>query len=144
MGDQVTTKVKCIHMEKTILALCLNASTYLPRIQANLDALCSQPKISHLLFGGKSKATALLMECCPAAVRVGVLVRDCNRAGRDQGTGKNALAVLESCLLVMLSFVGTQWENMEYMKTLVFWLHGRIGIHGHQATSIVRNMGRPC
>ena len=27
--------------------------------------------------------------------------------------------MLESCLLVMLSLVGDQWENVEYIKTLV-------------------------
>ena len=39
VGDWVPTKVKCIHMEKTTLALCLNASTYLPRVHAKIDAL---------------------------------------------------------------------------------------------------------
>ena len=61
----------------------------------------------------------LLKEYCPAAFRIGVLVRDCNWAGRDPGSGKNALAVQEACLLVMLSLVGDQWENVEYIKTLV-------------------------
>ena len=61
----------------------------------------------------------LLKEYCPAAFRIGVLLRDCNWAGRDPGSGKNALAVLESCLFVMLSLVGDQWENVEYIKTLV-------------------------
>ena len=37
-GDAVPTKVKLLHMEKTILALCLNATTYVPRVQANRDA----------------------------------------------------------------------------------------------------------
>ena len=46
-------------------------------------------------------------------------MRDCNWAGRDPGSGKNALAAVESCLLVMLSLVGDQWENVEYIKTLV-------------------------
>ena len=31
-GDAVPTKVKLLHMEKTILALCLHAGTYLPRV----------------------------------------------------------------------------------------------------------------
>ena len=61
----------------------------------------------------------LLKEYCPAAFRIGVVVRDYNWAGRDPGSGKNALAVPESCLLVMLSLVGDQWENVEYIKTLV-------------------------
>ena len=46
-------------------------------------------------------------------------MRDCNWASRDPGSGKNALAVLESCLLIMLSLVGAHWENVEYIKTLV-------------------------
>ena len=74
-----------------------------------------QSKSKELLLGLK----VLLKEYCPAAFRIGVLVRDCNWAGRDPGSGKNALAVLESCLLVMLSLVGDQWENVEYIKTLV-------------------------
>ena len=61
----------------------------------------------------------LLKEYCPVAFRIGVLVTDCNWAGRDLVSGKNALAVLESSLLVMLSLVGDQWENVEYVKTLV-------------------------
>ena len=67
----------------------------------------------------------LLKSYCPTAFRFGVLVRDCNWAGRDPGRGKNALAVLESCLLVVLSFVGDQRENVQYMETwmaaLVTW-----------------------
>ena len=31
-GDAVPTKVKLLHMEKKILALCLNVGTYLPRV----------------------------------------------------------------------------------------------------------------
>ena len=61
----------------------------------------------------------LLKEYCPAAFRIGVLVRDCIWAARHPGSGKNALAVLESCFSVMLSLVGDQWENVEYIKTLV-------------------------
>ena len=37
-GDAVPTKVKLLHMKKTILALCLNAGSYLRRVQAKLDA----------------------------------------------------------------------------------------------------------
>ena len=124
-GDAVPTKVKLLHMEKTILPLCLNAGTFLPRVQANFDAFAivaqngplndMQSKSKDLLLGLK----VLLKEYCPAAFRIGVLVRDCNWARRDPGSGKNALAVLESCLLVMLSLVGDQWENVEYIKTLV-------------------------
>ena len=124
-GDAVPTKVKLLHMEKTILALCLNAGTFLPIVQAKLDAFAvaaqngplndMQSKSKELLLGLK----VLLKEYCPAAFRIGVLVRDCNWAGRDPGSWKNALAVLESCLLVMLSLVGDQWENVEYIKTLV-------------------------
>ena len=112
-------------MEKTIPALCLNAGTYLPRVQAKLDAFAMaakngpptdvQAKSKELLLGLK----VLLKEYCPAAFGIGVFVRDCNWAGRDPGSGKNALAVLESCLLIMLSFVGDGWENVEYIKTLV-------------------------
>ena len=58
-----------------------------------------QSKSKELLLGLK----VLLKEYCPAAFGIGVLVRHCNWAGRDPGSGKNALAVLESCLLVMLS-----------------------------------------
>ena len=124
-GDALPTKVKLLHMDKTMLALCLNASTYLPRVQAKLDAFAVavlngpltdvQAKSKELLLGLK----VLLKEYCPAAFRIGVLVRDCNRAGRDPGSRKNALAMLQSCLLVVLSLVGDQWENVEYIKTLV-------------------------
>ena len=124
-GDAISTKSKLLHMEKTILVLCLNAGTYLPRVQAKLDAFAvaaqngplkdMQSKSKELLLGLK----VLLMEYCPATFRIGVLMRDCNWAGRDPRSGKNALAVLESCLLVMPSLVGDQWENMEYIKTLV-------------------------
>ena len=123
--DVVPAKVKLLHMEKTILALCLNAATYLPRIQAKRDAFVVaaqngpltdvHAKSKELLFGLK----VLLKEYCLAAFRIGVLVRGCNWDGRDPGSGKNALAVLESCLLVMLSLVGDQWENVEYLKTSV-------------------------
>ena len=61
----------------------------------------------------------LLKEYSPAAFRIAVLVRYCNWAGRHPGRGKNALTLLDSCLLVMLSLVRDQWENVEYMKTLV-------------------------
>ena len=124
-GDAVPTKVKLLHMEQTILAPCLNAGTYLPRVQAKLDAFAvaaqngpltdMQAKSKELLLGLK----VLLKEYCPSAFRIGVLMRDCNWAGRDPGSGKNALAVLESCLLVMLSLVEDEWENVEYIKTLV-------------------------
>ena len=139
-GDAVPTKVKLLHMEKTILALCLNAGTYLPRVQARFDVFAvaaqngpltdMQSKSKELFLGLK----VLLNEYCPAAFRIGVLVRDCNWAGRDPGSGKNALAVLESCLLVMLSLVGDQWENVEYI--LVTWQrwHSRAPgcIHGEE------------
>ena len=76
----------------------------------------------------------LLKEYCPAAFRIGVLVRDCNWAGRDSGSGKNALTVVESCLLVMLSLVGDQWENVAYIKTFVAapvtWPHWHSRTHG--------------
>ena len=112
-------------MEKTILAVGLNVGTYLPRVQAKLHAFAVaaqngpltdvQAKSKQILLGLK----VLLKEYCPAAFRIGVVVRDCNSDGRDPGNGKNALAVLESCLLVMLSLVGDQWENVEYIKTSV-------------------------
>ena len=100
-----------------------------------------QSKRDELLLGLK----VLLKEYFPAAFRIGFLVRDCNWAGRDPGSGKNALAVLESCLLVMLSLVGDEWENVEYIKTLVAalvtwqrWLSRTPGcIHGE-------NMGWQC
>ena len=124
-GDTVRTKVKPLHMKKTILALCLNAGTYLPRVQAKLDAFVVaaqngpltdvQVKSKELLLGLK----VLLKEYCPAAFTIGVLMRDCNWAGGDRGSGKNALAVLESCLLAMLSLVGDQWEHVEYIKAVV-------------------------
>ena len=124
-GDAVPTKVKLLHMEKTILALCLNACTYLLRVQAKLDAFAvaaqnapltdMQSKSKELLLGLK----VLLKQYCRAAHRVDVLVRNCNWAGRDPGSGKIALAVLESFLLVMLSLVGDQWENVQYIKTFV-------------------------
>ena len=100
-GGAVPTKVKLLHMEKTILALCLNAGTFLPRVQAKLDAFAvaaqngplndMQSKSKELLLGLK----VLLKEYPPPTFSIGVLVRDCNWAGRDPGSGKNALAVLE-------------------------------------------------
>ena len=105
--------------------LCLNAGTYLPIFQAKLDSFAvaaqngplmdMRSKSKELLLGLK----VLLKEYCPAAFRIGVLVRDRNWAGRDPGSGKNAWAVLECCLLVMISLLGDEWENVEYIKTLV-------------------------
>ena len=37
-GDAVPTKVKLLHMEKTILVLWLHAATYLPKVHAKIDA----------------------------------------------------------------------------------------------------------
>ena len=74
-----------------------------------------QAKSKELLL----RLKVLLKEYCPAALRIGVLVRECNWARRDPGSRKNALAVVESCLFVMLPVVGDQWENVEYIKTLV-------------------------
>ena len=37
-GDVVPTKVKLLHMEKTILALCVTAGTCLPGVRGKLDA----------------------------------------------------------------------------------------------------------
>ena len=37
-GDAIPTNVKLLHREKTIPALCLNAGTYLPRVEAKLEA----------------------------------------------------------------------------------------------------------
>ena len=37
-GDAVPTKVKLLHMEKTIQAMCLNIGTCVRRVQAKLDA----------------------------------------------------------------------------------------------------------
>ena len=86
-GDDVPTKVKLLRMEKTILALCLNAGTYLPRVEAKLDAFAlaaqngpltdMQSKSKELLLG----LQVLLKEYCPSAFRIGVLVRDCIWAG---------------------------------------------------------------
>ena len=74
-----------------------------------------QSKSKELLLWWK----VLLKEYWGAPFRIGVLVRDCNWAGRDPGSGKNALAVLDSCLLVVLSLVWDHWEIVEYIKTLV-------------------------
>ena len=81
-------------MEKTIRALCLKAGTYLPRLLAKLDAFAvaaqngpitdMQSKSKELLLGLKVS----LKEYCLAAFRIGVLMRDCNRAGRDPGSGQ--------------------------------------------------------
>ena len=124
-GDALPTKVKLLHMEKTMLALCLNADSYLLRGQAKLNAFTvaaqnapltdMQSKSKELLLGLK----VLLKEYCPAAFRTDVLVGDCNWGGRDPGSGKNALAVLESSLLLILSLLGDQWENVEYIETFV-------------------------
>ena len=139
-GHEVPTKVKLSQMETTILALCLNAGTYLSSIQAKLDAFAVAAQNGPLTdMRSKSKELLLgLKVYCPAAFRIGVLVRDCNWAGRDPGSGKNALAVLDSCLLVMLSLVGDQWENVEYIKTLVAalvtWQRGQSrtpGLYSH-------------
>ena len=83
-GDAVPTEVKFLHMEKTILALCLNAGTFSTRVQAKLDAFAvaaqngplndMQSKSKELLLVLK----VLLKEYCPAAFRIGVLVRDCH------------------------------------------------------------------
>ena len=125
VGNKVPTKVNCVHIEKTILTLCLNASRYLPRIPPKLDALVVEPHncpltaveaaANQLLVG----LQVLLKEHYPAAFKIVVLVRECDGAGRDRGTPKNALVVLESCLLVMLFLMGTQWENVEALKMLV-------------------------
>ena len=103
-GDTIPTKVKPSHMERTILALCLNASTYLPTFEAKLDSFTvvaqngpltnMQAKSKELLLGLK----VLLKAYCPAAFRIGALIKYYNWAGRDPRSGKNALAVLESCL----------------------------------------------
>ena len=131
-GDAIPTKVK-LHMEKIILALCRNAGTYLTGVQAKLDAFAVAAQNGPLTdVPAKSKELhlglkVLLKEYDSAAFSIGVLVRDGNWASRDPGGGNNALAVLESCLLVMLSLVGDPWENVEYIKTLVValvtWQH---------------------
>ena len=104
---------------------CLNDGTYLTRVEAKLDAFGVathngpltdvQSTCKELLLALK----VLLNEYCPAAFSIRVFPRECNWDGRDPGSGKNALAVLESCLLVMLFLVGDQWENVEDIKTLV-------------------------
>ena len=38
VGNQVPINVKCVHMEKTIVGLCLNASAHVPGVQAKSDA----------------------------------------------------------------------------------------------------------
>ena len=81
----------------------------------NRAAIDLEAKARQLLLG----LQVLLKEYYPAALRIGVLARDCNRATRDPGSGKNALAVLESRLLGMLAVVGTKWKNVEYIKTLM-------------------------
>ena len=111
-GDTAPTKVKLLHMDKTILALCLYAVTYLPRVQAKLDAFAVAAQNGPLKdVHAKSKEQllglkVLLKEYCPAAFRIGVLVRDCNWAGSDPRSGKNALAVLESCFLLCFHWWG--------------------------------------
>ena len=122
-GDTVPTKVKLLHMEKTILAMCLNARIYLPRVQAKLDAFAvaaqngpltdMQSKSKERLLGLK----VLLKERCPAAFRIGVLVRDCSWAGRDPGSAKIALAVLEACLFVCFlwwAINGRMWSTSRH------------------------------
>ena len=139
-------------MEKTysILASCLNTGTYLPRVQAKLDAFAVeaqngpltdvQAKSKELFLGLK----VLLKEFCPVALRIGVLVRGCNWARRDPGSGKNALAMLESCLLVTLFLVGDQWDNVEYIKTLVTWQRWHCGALSRRGVFTLMNTGRQC
>ena len=64
-----------------------------------------QAKSKELLLGLKVLLKVLLKEYCPTALSIGVLVMDFNQYGRYHGSRKNALAVLESCLLVTLSLV---------------------------------------
>ena len=76
-GDAVPTKVKLLHMEKTMLALCLNASTYVPTVWARLDAFAVAAqngpltdmlsRSKELLLGLK----VLLKEYCPTAFSLG-------------------------------------------------------------------------
>ena len=47
-GDALRTKVQLLHMEKTILALCLNTCTYLPRVQTKLDAFAAEAQTGPL------------------------------------------------------------------------------------------------
>ena len=93
-GDAIPTKEKLLPMEETIRALCLNADTYLPRVQAKLDAFAVavqngplmdvQPKSKELLLGLK----VFFKGYCPAAFRIGVLVRECNGAGEIPEVGR--------------------------------------------------------
>ena len=87
-GDAVPTQVKVLHMEKIILALCLNAGIYLPRVQAKLDAFAVaaqngplpgvQAKSKELLL----RLKVLLKEYYPAAFKIGVLVSHYNWVGK--------------------------------------------------------------
>ena len=96
-GDGVPTKVKLLHMEKTIQALCLNVGTYLPRVPAKLDAFAVAAQNGSLTdMQAKSKELLLRLEVLlkkyfPAAFRIGVLLRDCNWVGKYPGSGKNCL-----------------------------------------------------
>ena len=143
-GDAVPTKVKLLHMEKTILALCLNAGTYLPRVQAKLDACAvaaqnepltdMQSKSKELLLGLK----VLLKEYCPAAFRIGVLVRDSNWARMPWQCWSPV------CWLCFLWWVinGRMWSTSRHWWLL--WSHGSIGTLERPVVFAVRNMGRLC
>ena len=95
--EEVPTKAK-LHMEKTILARFLNASTYLPRVHAKVEAFDVaaqnrpltdvQAESKQLLLGLK----VLLKGCRPAAFRIGVLVQDCNWAGKRSGKCEECLS----------------------------------------------------
>ena len=84
-GDIVPRKVKLLHMQKTILVLCLNDGTYLPRVRAKLDAFVVATQNGPLTeMRSKSKGLllemkVLLKEYFPVSFRIGVLVRDCNK-----------------------------------------------------------------
>ena len=118
VGDKVPTKVKCIHTQKTILALRLSASAYLPRVQARIDELTLATQ-NGPATGPEAKAGQLFL-----CLQMLLLLELVSSFGTTIGLveifpmGRKPWhcwgPVCWSCLPVC-----TEWENVENITTLV-------------------------
>ena len=153
VGTVVPRKVKLIHVEKLILSLalaypavsgaikfrkagiladrrslCVALARLGPdelvryRTRHGLDAQDAREERGIVLLDGLQ---TLMGVYCPAAFRIGVLVRELNWNGRQRGSGANAGEALEISLLLLMVLCREEPAHQnEYVKTLVIALLG--------------------
>ena len=103
-GSTILSYPKLIVMEKTIAALMLATAMILRpyRRKAQVETAISGPDTAHANRAAVANAVFhLLSKWCPLLLYLGHLVRECNWAGENNGTGSRAQEVLQLSLCLL-------------------------------------------